>query len=144
LTQAIERKSYQGSFVGAKRRTLRSTRAILREGHVLFTSFGTVLKPPLPWASSKTDPKPYIKRGMGSPTFAAQYQQSPVPPGGNMIDWSWFQWYDSNKPPKFEKIVISWTLPGRRRSFPVGTVWGEIFGFYYLIDVIREHVRHHG
>jgi hypothetical protein len=33
-----------------------------------------------------------MKRAMGSPTFAAQYQQSPVPPGGNMIDWNWFNW----------------------------------------------------
>jgi hypothetical protein len=29
-----------------------------------------------------------MKQAMGSPTFAAQYQQSPVPPGGNMIDWN--------------------------------------------------------
>jgi hypothetical protein len=28
-----------------------------------------------------------IKASMGSAAFSAQYQQSPVPPGGNMIKW---------------------------------------------------------
>ena len=35
-----------------------------------------------------------MKVEMGSATFSAQYQQSPVPPGGNMIDWKWFSWFD--------------------------------------------------
>jgi hypothetical protein len=33
---------------------------------------------------------------MGSATFAAQYQQAPVPPGGNMVKWEWFKWYDDD------------------------------------------------
>ena len=85
-----------------------------------------------------------IKRTMGSATFAAQYQQSPVPPDGNMIDWSWFQWYDPDKSPKFEKIVISWDTAMKateRSDYSVATVWGEYFGFYYLLDVIRERLE---
>ena len=31
-----------------------------------------------------------LKRTMGSIDFAAQYQQQPVPPGGNLIKWDWF------------------------------------------------------
>jgi hypothetical protein len=49
-----------------------------------------------------------MKASMGSATFAAQYQQSPVPPGGNMVNWSWFNWYDPNDPPTVDEIVISW------------------------------------
>ena len=35
-----------------------------------------------------------LKRSMGSADFAAQYQQQPVPPGGNLIKWAWFPVYD--------------------------------------------------
>ncbi len=38
-----------------------------------------------------------FKRSMGSAEFAAQFQQQPVPPGGNLIKWAWFSFYD--KPP---------------------------------------------
>src|SRR5262249_43904477 len=34
------------------------------------------------------------KREMGSAEFAAQYQQTPVPPDGNMISWEWFQFHN--------------------------------------------------
>ncbi|MFY9835697.1 MAG: terminase, partial [Xanthobacteraceae bacterium] len=81
-----------------------------------------------------------IKRSMGSPTFAAQYQQSPVPPGGNMIDWSWFQWYDPNERLKFEKIVISWDTAMKATElsdYSVGTVWGVFGGFCYPLDIVR-------
>ena len=81
-----------------------------------------------------------IKRGMGSATFAAQYQQAPVPPGGNMIDWSWFCWYEPNNSRKFDQIVISWDTAMKATElsdYSVGTVWGDYFGFYYLLDLIR-------
>ena len=84
-----------------------------------------------------------MKRTMGSAAFAAQYQQSPVPPGGNMIDWAWFNWYDPDRASKykFEKIVISWdtaTKASELCDYSVGTVWGVYFGLYYLLDVIRD------
>jgi predicted phage terminase large subunit-like protein len=81
-----------------------------------------------------------IKRGMGSATFAAQYQQSPVPPGGNMIDWTWFRWYEPNNTRKFDEIVISWDTAMKATElsdYSVGTVWGLWCEFYYLIDLIR-------
>jgi predicted phage terminase large subunit-like protein len=87
-----------------------------------------------------------MKRAMGSATFAAQYQQSPVPPGGNMIDWAWFNWYDPDRISKikFEKIVISWdtaTKATELSDYSVGTVWGVYCGFYYLLDVIRDRLE---
>jgi predicted phage terminase large subunit-like protein len=80
-----------------------------------------------------------MKRTMGSAIFAAQYQQSPVPPGGNMINWSWFSWYD--KPPRLEEYVISWDTAMKATElsdYCVGTVWGILCDdFYYLLDLVR-------
>jgi predicted phage terminase large subunit-like protein len=81
-----------------------------------------------------------IKTAMGSATFAAQYQQAPVPPGGNMIDWGWFGWYEPNNHRDFEEIVISWDTAMKATElsdYSVGTVWGIWCGFYYLLDLIR-------
>jgi predicted phage terminase large subunit-like protein len=50
-----------------------------------------------------------FKRTMGSLAFAAQYQQQPVPIEGNLIKWSWFQFYD--EPPELlptDRIIMSW------------------------------------
>jgi len=79
-----------------------------------------------------------MKRAMGSATFAAQYQQSPVPPGGNMIDWAWFSWYDPDQISKikFDKIVISWdtaTKATELSDYSVGTVWGSIAGSIFCL-----------
>jgi predicted phage terminase large subunit-like protein len=85
-----------------------------------------------------------MKRAMGSAIFAAQYQQSPVPPGGNMIDWNWFGWFDPARSFKFEKILISWdtaTKATELSDYSVGTVWGVCFGCYLLLDVIRDRVE---
>jgi predicted phage terminase large subunit-like protein len=86
-----------------------------------------------------------MKRGMGSAIFAAQYQQAPVPPGGNMINWSWFNWYnpDQLSKYKFEKIVISWdtaTKASELCDYSVATVWGVCCGCYFLLDVVRERL----
>jgi predicted phage terminase large subunit-like protein len=87
-----------------------------------------------------------MKRAMGSATFAAQYQQAPVPPGGNMIDWAWFKWYDPDQisKVKFDKIVISWdtaTKATELSDYSVGTVWGVYCGCYFLLDVIRDRLE---
>jgi hypothetical protein len=34
-----------------------------------------------------------LKASMGTMEFSAQYQQAPVPAGGNLIKWSWFKFY---------------------------------------------------
>jgi predicted phage terminase large subunit-like protein len=96
---------------------------------------------------------------MGSAAFAAQYQQSPVPPGGGMIEWSWFPWYNPDQwygPKydaevragkrwnKFERIVISWDTAMKateRSDYSVGMVWGVWGEQYFLIDVIRERLE---
>jgi phage terminase large subunit-like protein len=83
-------------------------------------------------------------RAMGCAAFAAQYQQSPVPPGGKMIDWNWFRWYRPNDQRKFDRIVISWdtaTKASELSDYSVGTVRGDC-GFYCLLDVVRERLEY--
>ena len=75
------------------------------------------------------------KKTMGSATFAAQYQQAPVPPGGNM-----FQFYEPSNTTNFEEIVISWDTAMKATElsdYSVGTVWGLCWGLYYLLDLVR-------
>lgn len=56
-----------------------------------------------------------LRRQMGSATFSAQYQQEPIPPGGNMIDWGWL--------PRFELpfpggMATRWSSHGTPRPRP--------------------------
>jgi hypothetical protein len=49
------------------------------------------------------------KRAMGTMDFSAQYQQSPIIVGGNLIKWNWFRVYD--QPParnSRDRIIVSW------------------------------------
>ena len=84
-----------------------------------------------------------MKVSMGSATFAAQYQQSPVPPGGNMIDWNWFKWHEGCAPAPFERIVISWDTamkPTQLADYSVATVWGDWGDLFFLLDLVRERL----
>lgn len=50
-----------------------------------------------------------LKAAMGSIEFSAQYQQMPVPLGGNLIKWSWFKFYDeAPNPQPGDKLIVSW------------------------------------
>ena len=50
-----------------------------------------------------------LKAAMGSMEFAAQYQQAPVPVGGNLIRWQWFKFYQSKPTPRpGDKLIVSW------------------------------------
>lgn len=50
-----------------------------------------------------------LKRNMGTVEFAAQYQQTPVPLGGNLIKWDWFRYYEQE--PYYQhgdRMIVSW------------------------------------
>lgn len=60
-----------------------------------------------------------LRRDLGPPVFAAQYQQNPVAPEGNMIRLEWFSTY--NETPErhqFIKVIQSWDtgMTANRRS----------------------------
>ena len=45
--------------------------------------------------------------------------------GGNMVDWSWFGWFDKLR--RLEEVVISWDTAMKATElsdYSVGTVWG--------------------
>ena len=73
--------------------------------------------------------------------FAAQYQQSPVPPGGAIIRREWLRYY--NKPPErtYATIVIqSWdtaSKDGAQNDWSVCTTWMLVDKCYYLLDLTR-------
>lgn len=50
-----------------------------------------------------------IKRAMGSLEFSAQYQQRPIPVGGNLVQWAWFKTHEHAPAPlPRDRIVVSW------------------------------------
>lgn len=83
-----------------------------------------------------------IRRTIGSMNFAAQYQQTPIPPDGNVIRREWLRYYDTT--PAFELVVASWDTAstlGEDSDYSVGTVWGIVGQTSYLIDVVRGRLE---
>lgn len=84
-----------------------------------------------------------IRRAQGSLTFQAQYQQSPLPPGGNVIRREWLRFYE-DIPERFERIMVSWDTAStlnESSDWSVGTVWGSVGLDFYLLDVWRDRVE---
>ncbi|WP_170482818.1 phage terminase large subunit [Ruegeria arenilitoris] len=83
-----------------------------------------------------------IRRELGTTTFEAQYQQSPVLPGGNLVKTEWFRSYDGPpRPSQYEAVVQSWdtaSVPGINNDYSVCTTWGLINNHVDLLDVHRE------
>jgi predicted phage terminase large subunit-like protein len=83
------------------------------------------------------------RRAIGSLTFSAQYQQDPVPPGGDVIRRDWLRFYDE-APAEFERLIVSWDTAStlsETSDWSVGTVWGAIGDEFYLLDVVRERLE---
>jgi predicted phage terminase large subunit-like protein len=82
-----------------------------------------------------------LQRQIGSDTFAGQYQQTPVPPGGAMIRREWLRYYE--KPPERTyrtTIIQSWDTAakdGAQNDWSVCTTWMVVDKCYYLLDLTR-------
>ncbi len=76
-------------------------------------------------------------------TFAAQYQQSPVPIGGLMIQREWLRYYTRAELPERtykSKIIQSWDTAaknGTSNDYSVCTTWLVHDKIYYLLDLLR-------
>jgi predicted phage terminase large subunit-like protein len=84
-----------------------------------------------------------IRRDMGSEIFSAQYQQEPVPPGGNMFKRAWFRYYDTPPARTYRsRFLLSWDTAakgGAHNDWSVCTVWQvENRDTYYLRDMVRR------
>jgi predicted phage terminase large subunit-like protein len=83
-----------------------------------------------------------LKKDMGSYNFSAQYQQAPVPTGGNMIRWEWFGSF-SERPaqPEGAIIVQSWdtaSTTSELASYSVGiTAQIDKDGSIWVLDLVR-------
>lgn len=79
---------------------------------------------------------------MGSLAFLAQYQQRPVPHGGNLIKREWLKFYDvmTSREPGAQ-IIQSWDVASTTSAtadWSVCTTWLMIKRSYYLLNVWRE------
>lgn len=75
---------------------------------------------------------------LGSYAFAAQYQQSPVPDSGALIQPEWIQRYRDI--PEDGHIFHSWDTAikaQQHHDYSVGMIWLEADHCYYLLDICR-------
>ena len=81
-----------------------------------------------------------LKREMGPIAFSAQYQQSPIPPGGTIIKRKWLTPYDNVGRQPNDRIVLSWDIAlseaetGDYSACVVLLIRGEVF---YVLEVVR-------
>lgn len=84
-----------------------------------------------------------LRRTVGSDVFTAQYQQTPVPPGGAWIKRGWLRYYETWELPERTyraKVVLSLDTAakdGAQNDWSVCTAWLIIDDLYYLLDVTR-------
>jgi predicted phage terminase large subunit-like protein len=84
-----------------------------------------------------------LRRTVGSDIFAAQYQQTPVPPGGAMIKRDWLRYYEPFELPERTyrmKILQSWDTAakdGAQNDWSVCTTWLVANELYYLLDLTK-------
>ena len=83
----------------------------------------------------------YMRAQLGPEIFAAQYQQNPVPPGGNMIKRHWPRRYDKLPDRTSSTEVLqsydTASKAGAENDWSVCTTWYVIDEKYYLVDVLR-------
>jgi predicted phage terminase large subunit-like protein len=86
------------------------------------------------------------KRAMGTMDFSAQYQQSPIIVGGNLIKWNWFRVHD--QPParnSRDRIIVSWdtALSAKELASYSACVVLQVRGeTVHVLDVVRERLEY--
>ena len=85
------------------------------------------------------------RRAMTEYNFAAQYQQDPQPPAGNIVKREWLKFYGSSeKPDEFDQVVQSWDTANKDSelaNFSVCTTWGLKDDLIYLLNVFRRKLN---
>jgi predicted phage terminase large subunit-like protein len=87
-----------------------------------------------------------LRNELESEIFAAQYQQSPVPPGGAMIRRDWLRSYDTAPERTYKtKVIQSWDTAakdGAQNDWSVCTTWLVHEKQFYLLDVTRDRYEY--
>ena len=85
-----------------------------------------------------------LRSNLGTDIFLAQYQQTPVPPGGGMIKWDWFRFYDVPlERSQGTYLTQSWDTASKASelsSWSVCTTWLAKGNDHYLLDLCRERL----
>ncbi len=111
----------------------------LSEDEVYHRPAGQLLQP------KRDNPKAFedLKREIGSRIFAAQYQQNPTPPDGNMVKAAWLGRYDTAPERKtFQRVVLSCDpagKPGIHNDYTAITVVGVREKSLHVLAVSRGH-----
>lgn len=86
------------------------------------------------------------RRFLGTAFFAAQYLQSPTPPGGGLVKLEWFNRYDPARKPPFARIIQSWDCASKANelaNYSVCTTWGVTSSKeIYLLHVYRARLEY--
>jgi predicted phage terminase large subunit-like protein len=86
-----------------------------------------------------------IRQTLGEYSFAGQYLQAPAPLGGGIVKVDWFNRFDTNGVPKFDRIVQSWDTANKATelsNYSVCTTWGIIDKKTYLLHVLRKRMEY--
>jgi predicted phage terminase large subunit-like protein len=85
------------------------------------------------------------RRAIAEFSFAAQYQQNPIPLGGAIVKTDWLRYYEpGEQPADFWEIIQSWDTAnksGELNDYSVCTTWGSVDEVYYLLDVCRKRLN---
>jgi predicted phage terminase large subunit-like protein len=85
-----------------------------------------------------------VRQELGEQAFSAQYLQLPITKKGNLIKAEWIKKY-KQAPENYNNIIHSWDMackPGIKNDYSVCTIWGELDGIYYLLNVFKERLSY--
>jgi len=81
-----------------------------------------------------------LKRQMGPIAFSAQYQQSPIPPGGTIIKRKWLATYDDVSYQPGDRIIMSWDIAlseAETGDYSACVVMLNRKEIFYILEVVR-------
>jgi predicted phage terminase large subunit-like protein len=81
-----------------------------------------------------------LKREMGPIAFSAQYQQSPMPPGGRIIKRKWLTTYEDVQYQRGDRIIMSWDIALSEREagdYSACVVLLRRQEVFYILEVVR-------
>jgi predicted phage terminase large subunit-like protein len=81
-----------------------------------------------------------LKREMGPIAFSAQYQQSPIPPGGAIIKRKWLTPYDEIRQQSGDRIIMSWDIAlseAETGDYSACVVLLRRKEVFYILEVVR-------